>query len=162
MRDPLPAAEHPSLIVVGAGSPFGDDQAGWHVAAELTIRLPALRRHILVRDRPGAALLNDLAGSDSALLIDAAATGDPPGTIRELDIRELTEADHLWSGHALGVAETLVLGQALGLLPERVGLLVIGIDTSQAVLPGAPLTPRVAAAVSDLTEHLAGWLSTAF
>lgn len=137
------------------GSPFGDDQVGWRVAEHLADALAPSRANVLLRDRPGPALLNDLAGTSAALLIDAGATGDEPGTIHALSSHEAETPGPLWSSHGLDLGETLALGRALEVLPRRLELYLISIEPRQALEPGAALTPAVAAAARELTEYLA-------
>ena len=67
-------------IVVGLGSPHGDDQLGWVAVDRLNSRLPA---GISARKvRGGVELINALEGQDAAVIIDAAAPAGQPGMIR--------------------------------------------------------------------------------
>ncbi len=120
------------LRVIGVGSPFGCDRLGWEVADELARKglaagFPAGRLSIRSCDRPGAALLDIMAGAELAIIIDAMTAGLPPGTIRCFSAEELDSDAALLSSHGFGVASTLALGQALDMLPAR--LYVLGIET---------------------------------
>jgi hydrogenase maturation protease len=146
------------VTVVGLGSPFGDDRLGWCVAEKLAARVPPNVARILLRDRPGPALLDEIAGRRASILIDAADTGASPGTISCLSAADVGSYRGACSSHDLRLGESLALGQALGILPPLLHLYLVAIDPSQAVEPDAPLTPPVAAAACDLTGRLAALL----
>jgi hydrogenase maturation protease len=121
------------LLIVGVGSPFGDDTLGWRALDALQgsgWRPPGCRVSYRKADRPGAGLLELFAGRDAAVLLDALVAGGAPGTVRLLDRAELLLHGSRASSHALGVAEVLALGERLGMLPPR--LWVIGL------VPGGP------------------------
>ena len=66
----------PHTVILGVGSPFGDDRAGWVVAE--AVRASAWFRSVApgsvaaeCLDRPGANLLTALEGVTHAVLIDA-------------------------------------------------------------------------------------------
>ncbi len=85
-------------------------------------------------DRPGPALLDHLRGRRHVVLIDAARL--PPGSppIVELPWRDLARHAAPHSSHALGVAETLALGEALGLLPERLTVWAVDLRQGEAAV----------------------------
>lgn len=142
-------------MVIGIGSPYGDDQVGWRVA-ECVRQLPqAAGIEVLMRDRPGNRLLEDLEGCASAILVDAIHSDAPAGTLHCLTIDSLTEVSSITSSHGFGLAETLSLGKALGLLPSWLLIYGVEIEPGQATLLEAPLTPAVAAAVQRLARLLA-------
>jgi len=120
------------MRIIGVGSPFGSDRLGWDVAAELgrkglAARVPAGQLSIRYCDRPGAALLEMLAGAKLAVILDAMTAGLPPGSIRCFSVEELKSDAALLSSHGFGVASALALGQALEMLPAR--LFVLGLET---------------------------------
>ncbi|MCU0835259.1 MAG: hydrogenase maturation protease [Chromatiaceae bacterium] len=143
------------MTVIGLGSPFGDDRVGWRVVELLSRRLaPALAR-VLPLDRPGPALLEALGGRAEAVLIDGAATGRPLGSIHRLCAAEVAASGaRTDSGHGLGLAETLQLGRALGILPPRLTVYVVSIDPTDTVHPDARLTKEVEAAAVRLAREL--------
>lgn len=122
-------------VVLAVGSPFGCDRVAW-LAAERLERAglgPGVRVRCL--DRPGPALLEHLRGVEVAVVIDALLGGEP-GDIRRVEPERLLAAGSGCSSHGLGVAETLVLGAALGDLPRRLAVLGIGVgDDPAAALP---------------------------
>ncbi len=111
--------------VIGVGSPFGADRLGWCMVERLRAdpRLEGVgpRLALLLRDRPGMALLQDLRDAGAVLLVDAVA-GGVPGTLVQLPRSALLAEARPLSTHGTGVAEALLLGQALGWLPQRLEL----------------------------------------
>jgi hydrogenase maturation protease len=92
-------------------------------------------------------------------VIDAVRSGAPAGTIHRLDVgsEPAPAAPRLGSTHAVGLAEAVELGRALGRLPARLEL--YGIEGARFDA-GAELTPAVERAVEalcgELRERLAG------
>jgi hydrogenase maturation protease len=124
-------------VIVGVGSPFGDDRLGWAVAD--AVRESAWFRSLApecVRveclDRPGARLLAALDGARHAIIVDAMRSGAPPGTIRELALEALaSSAGSTTSSHGFGLAEALRLGDVLSLLPPRLTILAVEADAAK-------------------------------
>ena len=128
------------LILLGIGSPFGDDTLGWQLLdalAETGLRLPGWQISFVKADRPGPGLLEYLKDTDAAVLIDAMQANDPPGTIRLVEPGQLRGHASPTSSHAMGVAESLALGEQLQMLPPR--LHILGIQM------GAPPGPAAVA-----------------
>ena len=139
-----------SALVIGVGSPFGDDRVGWEVVAAVRMALRSAPAPVrtLACDRPGAALLEALEGVKHAVIVDAARAGDcPPGSLRWLDGRGL-EGERAASSHGFGLAEALALARALGDAPRRVDVLAIaavrfeGDALSEPVRAAVPLAAR--------------------
>lgn len=119
-------------VIVGVGSPFGDDRAGWLVIDALQAHLDQCGQApagltLVALDRPGASLLDHLRGADRAVLIDAARGTEAPGTVARLDATQLESIPTL-SSHGFGVAEALALGSALQALPPELIVLAIATD----------------------------------
>ena len=141
--------------ILGIGSPFGDDRAGW-------LAVDCIRASTWYRarapgtisaesfDRPGPALLAIMDGASHAVLIDTMQSGAPPGTLRDVEVDELALSDgNLASGHAFGLADTLLLGRALALLPPRITL--IAVEAGRAAR-GDALSCEVRAALPALVQ----------
>ncbi|HSM28395.1 MAG TPA: hydrogenase maturation protease [Thioalkalivibrio sp.] len=137
MNAPQPPAR---WRVIGIGSPVAQDDLGW--AAIDLLRMAGLDASLdlLTLDRPGPALLEYLGRGEQVILIDAMQSGQPPGSVRDLALGELIASAGMPSTHALGLAETLRLAEALDALPERLHLL--GIEMG---MPGAENGWRAAA-----------------
>ncbi len=121
-------------MIVGVGSPYGDDCLGWEVVRQLRLH-PKIQQLsvqdvvIQCADRPGINLLNIINQSNTAVIIDAAVSDYPPGTITRLENEDLDTAVKSASSHDFGVLETIALGKALNQLPKRV--IVLGITIGQ-------------------------------
>ena len=127
------------MIVIGVGNPWRrDDGAGLAVA----------RAAGGVCTNDPVRLLDLWAGARHAVVIDACASGSPPGTIHR-GVAGL--AAHPASTHGFGVADAIELASLLGSLPERVDVYAIeGADFGH----GDGLTPAVAASVGALVREL--------
>lgn len=124
----------PRIVVVGVGSPFGDDKVGWEVVKLLrqsskVKSLLSATIKIEVVDRPGPHLLNIIDQYDTAIIIDAAQSDYPAGTILRFDKQDIQHTHTYTSSHDFGVLETIALGKAIDQLPEQVvvyGLAIVG------------------------------------
>jgi hydrogenase maturation protease len=149
------------MLVVGVGNPDrGDDAIG-----PLVVR--ALARHmshhvmpdVVIVEQTGdaLALIDEWAGRDAVILVDAAATVSVPGRIHRIDLLadELPIDVSLSSTHAFGVADAVALARTLGLLPGRIIVYAIEGATFN---PGAPVSHAVAAALNEVVTRVAGEL----
>jgi hydrogenase maturation protease len=132
------------------GSPDrGDDALGPAVARSVAALLPGLE--VLEHEDP-TGLLDLWAGHSPVVVVDAVRSGAVAGTLHRLETGATgpPPSAGAWassghgSTHAFGLAEMVELGRALGRLPDR--LVVVGVEAEQFD-HGAPLSPRVAAAV---------------
>jgi hydrogenase maturation protease len=141
-------------MVIGVGNAWrGDDAAGLVVARRLRELAPA---GLEVHEHEGEAtgLLETWAGARHVVLIDAAASGAPAGTVRRFDARgrPLPARTLRSSTHAFGVADAIELARSLGRLPARLDVYAVeGTDFSA----GGDLTPAVARAAERLAQTLA-------
>jgi hydrogenase maturation protease len=137
-----------SILLIGLGSPFGDDAAGPAVVSRLVAEgLPAGVRVLMPR-RPDA-LLDALEGAEAAVLVDASRAGLAPGTVHEPVAEALGEARAL-SSHGLGVAGALALAAALGRAPRK--LAVVAVEAS--ALDGEGLSAPVRAALPEAARRV--------
>jgi hydrogenase maturation protease len=134
-------------IVIGIGNDFRrDDGVGITVAQRIAERnLPGVR--VVSGISEPAALLEVWSGAARAVVVDAAAgANSTPGRIRRWTGPDL-ETTTVVSSHALGLAQTFALGQALARIPDELVLFTVDIvDTNH----GIGLTPAVEAAVPEL------------
>ena len=150
-----------STRVIGVGSPFGDDRAGWEVVAALEAALesaavPQLRVDVRACDRPGAALVHMLAGVQHAVIIDVAlSAGSPAGSVRWIGEREI-EARRAVSSHGFGLAEALALARALGDAPSRVSVLTISATHLEGEVLSDPVREAVPVAVRAVLALIRG------
>lgn len=153
-------------LVIGIGNRLrGDDGVGPQVAE-------------LVRARHGDTIdtataegdLSDLAfrwrPDQAVVLIDAMASGRPPGTIEVLDIPITPgipdtpsdgtawpiRADRPLSSHGVGLADAIALARAMGRLPRSLHIVAI---EGQTFGHGLPLSEAVLAAAGTAADRIA-------
>ncbi|GAB2856647.1 hydrogenase maturation protease [Nocardioides pacificus] len=144
-------------LVIGLGTPdAGDDAVGGVVAREVATRLPA----VTVVDHEDPTTLLDLwAGHSPVVVVDAVRSGAPAGTVHWLATGAAGPplGAGAWrssgrrSTHAVGLAEMVELGRALGRLPES--LVVVGVEAG-GLDHGESLTPSVSAVVPVAAERV--------
>lgn len=144
------------IKVIGVGSPFGDDQAGWKVIDRLKqqIVLPShLSQSVKIEsyDRPGVRLIEYIKDTDTLFLIDAIKSNQDIGSIHRFSKKDILESKDPFSTHHLGVLEALQLGLALNDLPNNVYFYGIEIDM---VLIDSTLSQLVHIAVETLALQL--------
>jgi hydrogenase maturation protease len=142
------------VLVAALGNPDrGDDGVGAAVAERLAGRLPA-HAALLTRRGDMLALIDDWAGFDALVCVDAAAPLGAPGRIHRLDLaaEKLPPELSFASSHALGLAEAIELAHILGLAPKTI--IVYAIEGA-CFDGGAPLSPEVASAASDVADRVA-------
>ena len=142
-----------TVLVVGLGNPDrGDDGVGERVAQELAGRLPP---DVNVRACRGDVLnlIDEWAGFDALICVDAAAPLRSPGRVHRIDLavealpRELSFA----SSHAMGLAEAVALARTLGRAPRDI--IVYAVEGARFDT-GSGLAPEVAAAVATVAERI--------
>jgi hydrogenase maturation protease len=143
-------------IVIGIGNDFRrDDGVGITVAQRIEERnLPGVR--VVSGISEPAALLEVWSGAARAVVVDAATgANSTPGRIRRWTGPDL-ETTAVVSSHALGLAQTFALAQALARMPDELVLFTVDIvDTNH----GIGLTPAVEAAVPELVGVIVAELS---
>ena len=143
----------PRCIVLGIGNPDrGDDAVGRVVARHLRGFSPANTK-IVEHDGEGTALLTQFDGAAVTFVVDASASGTPPGTIRRFDVSSAPLPDLAFglSTHGFGLAMAIELARTLGQLPPR--CIIYAIEGS-SFETGAPLSPPVQAAVAEIARRL--------
>jgi len=141
--------------VIGIGSPFGDDRAGWAVIEQLEQWTLPADVSLLKLDRPGPALLDWLNRDTNTVLIDAVQTSNHPcGHWMELSLEQLDHSNDL-SSHGFGLAQTLALARALGQLPQQYRLIGFCIPPGASPPAQSDLSVAAAAGITQLTAWLA-------
>lgn len=145
-----------NAVVIGIGNSFRrDDGVGLAVAERIAQRgLPAVR--VVTATGEPSALLDAWTGASVAVVVDAVVGSDStPGRIRRWTARDL-DATPAVSSHAMGLAQTCALGQALGRMPDELVMFTLDVaDTGH----GVGLTPAVATAVSRAIDAVLAELS---
>jgi hydrogenase maturation protease len=143
-----------TVIVIGVGNEFRRDDAVGLIAVR------RLREHgVNGEEHEGdlATLANRWEQADGVILIDAAKSGAPPGTVHRLDVSSAPLDRQLFkcSTHALGLADIIELSRALRTLPARV--LVFGVEVRD-VSAGIGLSLEVDRAlqtlINEVLEHV--------
>jgi hydrogenase maturation protease len=141
------------VLVACLGNPDrGDDGIGPKVAQALKGRLPA-GAALVVRKGDMLALIEDWAGCDAVVCVDAAATMGTPGRIHRVDLaRETLPAETApTSGHAFGLAEAVQLACTLERAPATIIVYAVEGACFDA---GAPMTVAVAAAADEVARRV--------
>jgi hydrogenase maturation protease len=150
LSHPCQVHEHPTrTLIVGLGSPHGDDQLGWRVAERLALDLAA--SEIDVRTvRSAGELLDWVDGVERLIVCDACQSQGLPGAVRccVWPAAELSTVRSSGS-HDLELASALALADELGRLPGEV--MLIAVEERQHVA-GSDMSPEVAAAVPRVVE----------
>ena len=141
------------LLVLGCGNLLaGDDSAG----AEVVRRLSSTKNpdcDFLSVPHPGVELLDVLPGAGAVLIVDAVASGAPPGTLHLIPWPTSSvepRAVGTLSSHGWGPIETLKLATALGrTLPP---VMILGIEIGE-LRPGAPRSAAVEMSVARVVER---------
>lgn len=140
----------PPWLVVGVGSPHGDDQVGWRLADQLA-RGPSARIEAVAVKVP-IDLIECLEGREALVVIDAARTGRSPCEITRLDWPEdrlETTCDR--STHGFGVAGALALAETLGRLPPKVVLLAVEVEDARG---SGGLSPELQHGLPELGRRI--------
>lgn len=148
-------------LVLGIGNLImTDDGVGVRVVQHLRERY-RFPENVTVLDGGtlGLDLLPYLEGVKRLLVVDAVATGGPPGTLVRLTGEEIAVAFRTkLSPHQTGLQDLLLVAELQGFAPEE--MILLGVQPGEIGM-GIGLTPPVAAQVEDLVagvlEELGGW-----
>jgi hydrogenase maturation protease len=102
----------------------------------------------------GMRLMEEMAGYDRVLLIDAVMTGkNAPGTVSRLDIDDLAMSLHTSSTHDTSLSCALERGRRLGIkLPSEI--VIWGVEARDVNAFGEDMTPDVGAAIPCVVEKV--------
>jgi hydrogenase maturation protease len=149
-----PAAPRKILVACVGNRDRGDDGIGPLVARKLEGQLPG-HVPLVVRHSDILALVEDFAGCDALICVDASAPMGMPGRIRRIDLaneelpRELLAA----STHGFGLTDAIELARALDRAP---GTIVIYAVEAACFDGGAAMTQAVAEAAGEAARLVAG------
>jgi hydrogenase maturation protease len=143
----------PKVLVAAIGNPDrADDGLGALVATRLAGRLPP---DVALVSRRGdiLSLMEDWAGFDAVVCIDAAAPMEMPGRIHRIDAGtgELPRGVSFSSSHAFGLAEAIALAAALRSLP---GTVIVYAIEGASFESGGAMTPEVTAAAAEVADRV--------
>jgi hydrogenase maturation protease len=141
-------------VVIGVGNAYrGDDAVGLAVAERVRDAVPK-DVVVLECEQEPTRLVDAWDGADVAVVVDACAGDDAPGTVHRFDAGDgpLPARVFRSSTHAFGVGDAVELSRALGRLPAR--LVVYGIGGASFVA-GAGLSDPVESALDGVVEAIA-------
>lgn len=144
----------PSVLVLCLGNPDrGDDAIGPAVAEALAGRLPE-NATLRIRSGDMLALIEDWAGYDCMICVDAAAPMGEPGRIHRIHLgqEELPREMTAFSTHAFGLGEAIALGRSLDLAPVSIVVYAVEGENFES---GAPMTAEVAASAAIAADCIA-------
>ncbi len=150
----------PDVVVAGIGNRYRGDDAVGPLVARLCAGATFGVRDIGPLEEP-LDLLGRFDGSGLAIVIDAVRSGAPLGTVRILDLDDVSlgdgsSEDLATSTHGIGLVGVLRLARAIGRAPRR--LIVVVVEGENFELGGvmsaavADAVPVALAAVAALIE----------
>jgi hydrogenase maturation protease len=128
---------------------MGDEGVGVHVLRELEKRVLPSGVECLDGGTGGFVLLEPLQNADRIVMIDAAADGNPIGTITRLTPRFSSEYPPTLTAHDVGVKDLLDIFYILGGDCEVV-LFAVTIDPYQSIT--LSMSAKIAEAASEVVE----------
>lgn len=140
-------------LVLGLGNELaGDDAVGLLVARAVREELGG-EVDVTESSASGLALIEEFAGYDRAVVVDAIRTGrTPPGTIAEMGLAEVGKVVAP-SVHQAGLPELAAVAERLGLgFPRQTRVLAVEVVDPYTI--GAPPTEPVAGAVGELVRRV--------
>ncbi len=145
------------IQVIGIGSPFGDDQAGWKVANILRHNetfQASIQKHLQfeILDRPGIGLLQSINKDATTIIIDALKSRSDIGKLHRYENPHIDAPEILLSTHGLGIIQALQLGAVLGELPKQI--ILYGIEIGE-VMFDTQLSQPIQKAILELAEVVA-------
>ncbi|HXJ92572.1 MAG TPA: hydrogenase maturation protease [Terriglobia bacterium] len=142
-----------TVLIIGVGTAYrNDDAAGLIVAERLRARLPE-GASVITHEGEGVSLMEQMAGCESVVVVDAMCSGAEPGVIRRFNAGTQSPPAQMFrhSTHAIGIAEAIELGRTLGKLPRC--LIVYGIE-GRDFDAGTQLSPAVESSIEIVTRRV--------
>jgi hydrogenase maturation protease len=141
-------------LVVGIGSPSGDDRFGWSVAELLSGRLPP--RCQIRRAAAPADLLDWLSDCEELIVCDACRGWGDAGKVVCWEWGNLPPIAVEFAGtHDLGLIAVLTLAHRLGMLPKRVLIWAVEAPVASPTMSDQWLTPCIASAADYVARQIA-------
>ncbi len=142
-----------AIRIIGLGNELrGDDAVGLLVARRLRRRIGNCAE-VIEAEMAGVDLIELMKGASVVILIDAARSGQAPGTVHRLDASAgpIGRQIFLRSSHAIGTVDALELARAMGTLPATV--IVYGVEAGHTGA-GQLLSPTVAETLDQVVEWI--------
>ncbi len=146
-------------LIFGLGNPYRcDDAAGILAAEQLKARLDRDDIDINCGSLDGLALLSQCSGYDTAIILDAIATGEhPPGTIHTIDPENYIMKRNTGMAHGIDFLTALEMGRGMDLsLPSTI--LIFAVEIADSAAYSEQCTPAVERGITQMTtlveQHL--------
>jgi hydrogenase maturation protease len=149
-----------TALIGGIGNVLlGDDGVGPYVV-RLLEALYTFGANVEIADlgTPALDLTHRISGTDTVILVDSVASGNPPGTVQlyhESDIVQRNPSQRL-DPHSPALSECFMAAELLGCAPENV--LLVGI-VGKSYEPGQELSASVQSAVAAAIKAILGELT---
>lgn len=143
--------------VLGLGNAvLCDDSAGVKVIEALQKHLPGPDVTLTMGGTGGLALVDMIEDCQRLIIVDAIQTGASPGTIHQLNMKDLESVMpfHMVSSHGPNLLEILELRQALLNCPPPPDIIIFAIEAADTVTLSEACTPEVAAAVAEVVQRI--------
>lgn len=139
-------------LILGLGNPLlGDDSVGLVVAQRVRARLAGRADvDVLEEEAGGLRLMEVMNGYDRAVVVDAAVTGNLPGTVRRMGPDEIP-TQRTAVAHGIDLPRALQMGLALG-LPMPSVVRVVAIEAERVLEFRTDRTPAVEAAIGPAVD----------
>ncbi len=141
-----------STLIVGLGSPHGDDRVGWHVAERLAASIGAAARVKVAADP--TTILDWLDGVTTLHICDACQTFREPGTIHcwRWPRIEHGNTQSTCGSHGVSLQAVLSLAECMGWLPARVKIWAVEMAAAESL---AATSAAALAAADRLAQQIA-------
>ncbi|MDF0676047.1 MAG: hydrogenase maturation protease [Nitrospira sp.] len=142
-----------SIRIIGLGNELRGDDAIGLLAARRLRQAVGNRAEVIEAEMAGVDLMELMKGARVTILIDAARSGQAPGTVRRLDASAGPIAGQIFprSSHAIGTVDALELARVMGVLPATV--IVYGVEAGNTEA-GQKLSPSVARALEEVVARV--------
>lgn len=145
-------AHDPSILILALGNRLrGDDGVGPVLAEKVGALLPECK--IVAGIDDAMSIVNTWQDSRLTIVLDAAHSGDVPGTLHRLEGDVALPARDLMrcSSHGSGLADALELGRIMKRFPEK---LVIFAIEAESFNPGDQLSESVSCTVPAVVDNI--------
>ena len=114
-------------LIVGFGSPFGNDQFGWLVIDEIEKRFPNSVSIVLYKSKGnGVDWLSEIKDADKLIIVDAVKSDKPVGYLHEFIFDEdinLEKSSLFTSSHSVSIVDSVELARTLGMFTQPIRFL---------------------------------------
>ncbi len=144
--------------VVGVGSMvMRDDGVGYHAIQQLDDRSLPPETTVTHAGTTAFLALEAMSGVDRAIVVDALALEEPPGTVREFRFGETDAEMPDVTMHDFSFSDALAVGNSVYDVPDEI--LLVGVVPDK-LEPGVELSDTVAGVLPELVSRIEARLST--